>query len=193
MCVSWYGELLVLCYPCVSFSLSRPSPSSCEAGSCRAQGGCGRGRPLSLRSLKLARVVRRESPSKPARWSYEQTMIAPTYLYVIACRNDSFYVGVTHDLEHRFFQHMRGTGSTWTRRYGFLRVVTAYLFSSRHAALRAEIFIGRLLRGHHPSVVSDETVETRINHRYAAQCYRRGSSGDVEQAENQAVDKVVVL
>lgn len=104
------------------------------------------------------------------------------YLYVIVCRNDSFYVGVTNNLERRFLQHMTEIGATKTRAHGVVRIVTAYLFSSRQSALKAEVFVTRLLQRCKPSTTTDEAVEELLNHRYAAQQYRHGSSWDVERA-----------
>ncbi|MCF5938636.1 GIY-YIG nuclease family protein, partial [Xanthomonas perforans] len=34
----------------------------------------------------------------------------PWHLYLLLCRNGSYYSGITNDLERRFQAHLRGTG-----------------------------------------------------------------------------------
>jgi predicted GIY-YIG superfamily endonuclease len=68
------------------------------------------------------------------------------YLYIVRCGDDSLYSGVTLDVERRLSEHRAGKGSKYLRGRGPLRVVYVREFSSRGAALSAEISIKKLPR-----------------------------------------------
>jgi predicted GIY-YIG superfamily endonuclease len=36
------------------------------------------------------------------------------HVYIIKCSNNSFYVGLTNNLEHRLMEHQTGTGAQYT-------------------------------------------------------------------------------
>ena len=38
------------------------------------------------------------------------------WVYIVRCRDDSYYVGSTLDLERRLWQHNRGEGAEYTKR-----------------------------------------------------------------------------
>lgn len=92
----------------------------------------------------------------------------PTYLYVIVCKDHSFYVGITSDLERRFGEHVTPSRSApYVRQHrGFRRVVTAYLFPNRAQALIAETFAWYYLGPKCALDFNDEQVETFLNHYY---------------------------
>jgi len=45
------------------------------------------------------------------------------YVYIIECRNGTYYTGCTSDILYRYQQHRTGQGSAYTRRYGVKRLV----------------------------------------------------------------------
>ena len=50
------------------------------------------------------------------------------HVYILECRDWSFYVGSTKDLARRFAQHQRGEGAAYTRRRLPVRLVFACEF-----------------------------------------------------------------
>lgn len=65
-------------------------------------------------------------------------------LYLIECRNGSYYAGITNDLDARYAAHVDGKGARYTRANPPLRLIGSKLFADRSAASRAEFAIKRL-------------------------------------------------
>ena len=69
-----------------------------------------------------------EPPTEPDRW----------YLYLLECRNGSFYAGISNDVQARFQAHLAGKGARYTRANPPLRVLAMRAYPDRAAAARAE-------------------------------------------------------
>ncbi len=67
-------------------------------------------------------------------------------LYLIECRNGSYYAGITNDLEARYAAHVEGRGARYTRANHPLRLIGSRPFPDRASASRAEFEIKRLPR-----------------------------------------------
>ena len=70
----------------------------------------------------------------------------PWCLYLIECRNGSFYAGITNDLEARYAAHVAGRGARYTRANPPLRLIGSRHYPDRASATRAEHAIRRLPR-----------------------------------------------
>ncbi|UYB51937.1 GIY-YIG nuclease family protein [Xanthomonas sp. AM6] len=70
----------------------------------------------------------------------------PWFLYLLECRNGSYYAGITVDLEARFQAHLRGTGAKYTRANPPLRLLASRAYPDRAAASRAEWALKQLPR-----------------------------------------------
>lgn len=70
----------------------------------------------------------------------------PWFLYLIECRNGSYYAGITLDVEARFAAHLRGSGARYTRAHPPLRLLGWRAYPDRSTASRAEWEIKRLPR-----------------------------------------------
>jgi putative endonuclease len=68
------------------------------------------------------------------------------YVYVARCANGALYVGYTTDVERRLAAHNAGRGGRYTRANRPLALVTAWSFTSKREALRAEYALKRLPR-----------------------------------------------
>ncbi|CBA14864.1 GIY-YIG nuclease family protein [Xanthomonas albilineans] len=70
----------------------------------------------------------------------------PWFLYLLECRNGSYYAGITPDLQARYQAHLRGSGAKYTRANPPLRLLASRLYPDRAAAARAEWVLKRLPR-----------------------------------------------
>ena len=67
-------------------------------------------------------------------------------VYLLRCRDGSFYTGITNDLLRRLSRHAAGTASAYTRSRRPVRLVYQERQPSRSAALRREAALRRLPR-----------------------------------------------
>jgi putative endonuclease len=68
------------------------------------------------------------------------------YVYILANRSKTLYVGVTNDLARRILQHRSGTGSHFTRQYTIRRLVHIESTSNPRDAIAREKEIKRWTR-----------------------------------------------
>ncbi|MBF0619083.1 MAG: GIY-YIG nuclease family protein [Candidatus Omnitrophica bacterium] len=68
------------------------------------------------------------------------------HVYILECKNKSFYTGITNDLEQRLKKHQHGLGAKYTRAFGADKFVYTEDFSTRSDALKREAKIKGLTR-----------------------------------------------
>ncbi len=66
------------------------------------------------------------------------------YVYMLLCRDGSYYTGYTRDLKNRLEQHLRGKGSRYTSMKKPERIVYIESFKIRSDAMKREKEIKRL-------------------------------------------------
>jgi len=66
------------------------------------------------------------------------------YVYVILCKDNSFYTGYTKDLDSRMRLHMNGKAARYTRMHKPKKIVYVEEFGSRAEAMRREKSVKRL-------------------------------------------------
>ena len=67
--------------------------------------------------------------------------------YLLRCADDTFYCGITNDMEKRLAAHNAGEGAKYTRGRVPVSVVYRESCVDKSAALKREIQIKRLSRG----------------------------------------------
>lgn len=60
------------------------------------------------------------------------------YVYLLASESKTLYVGVTNDLEKRFWQHTNECGSAFAARYRINRLVHYEVYSHPYTAISRE-------------------------------------------------------
>ena len=94
---------------------------------------------------------------------YPEAPIGTWFVYLLRCRDNSLYTGITTDLSRRLKQHNSGTASRYTR--SRLPVVLVYqeCQASRSLALKRELAIKGLSRNKKNSLVqSAEPIAQRV-------------------------------
>ncbi|CTP88382.1 hypothetical protein XTPLMG728_1885 [Xanthomonas translucens pv. poae] len=79
----------------------------------------------------------------------------PWFLYLLECRNGSYYAGITLDIEARYQAHLRGTGAKYTRANPPLRLLASRAYPDRAAASRAEWTLKQLPRARKLAFLSE--------------------------------------
>lgn len=68
------------------------------------------------------------------------------YLYILRCKDDTFYTGITTDVEKRLEAHRAGRGAKYTRGRGPLELVYRETCGSHSEALKREYQVKALTR-----------------------------------------------
>lgn len=98
-----------------------------------------RGHPTVLVDPMTQRLLdRMHTPSRPVEDGW--------CLYLIECRNGSWYAGITNDLQARYAAHVAGRGARYTRANPPLRLLGYRGYPNRSSAARAEWAIKQLPR-----------------------------------------------
>lgn len=67
-------------------------------------------------------------------------------LYILRCKDDSLYTGITNNLERRISQHEAGTGAKYTRGRGPFKLVYSEGCNDRSEASKRELEVKALSR-----------------------------------------------
>lgn len=76
-------------------------------------------------------------------------------LYLLRCRDGTFYTGITTDLDRRLTQHQEGAASRYTRGRGPVRIVYRESCANRSEALRRECAVKALSRGRKERLITE--------------------------------------
>jgi len=68
------------------------------------------------------------------------------FLYILKCRDSTFYTGITTDLDRRLDQHNDGTASRYTRSRKPVTMVYSETCDDHSAALKRECAVKKLTR-----------------------------------------------
>jgi len=74
-------------------------------------------------------------------------------LYILKCKDDSYYTGITNDLKKRLSDHENGSGAKYTRGRGPFEVIYSEKHDDRSAASKREFFIKKLSRSEKEALV----------------------------------------
>ncbi len=68
------------------------------------------------------------------------------YVYILLCRDDTLYTGITTDLQRRLRQHNAGTGAKYTRGRGPVVLLFHEECATKGEALKRELVIKAMPR-----------------------------------------------
>lgn len=76
-------------------------------------------------------------------------------VYILRCKDDTFYTGITDNIEKRIMLHNTGHGAKYTRGRGPVTVVYKEACVDKSTALRREIAIKRLTREQKTNLIAE--------------------------------------
>lgn len=85
-----------------------------------------------------------------------RTTASTWWLYLIECRDGTYYAGITNDLDARYAAHASGRGARYTRSHPPMRLIGSRAYEGRAAASRAEWEIKRLPKHRKPGFLIAE-------------------------------------
>lgn len=83
-------------------------------------------------------------------------MEATWYLYILRCKDGTYYTGITTDVDRRLEAHRSGKGAKYTRGRGPLELVYRETCTSHSDALKRELEIKAMTREQKQNLVLGE-------------------------------------
>ena len=68
------------------------------------------------------------------------------YVYILECKDESLYTGITNDVEKRMEAHRKGVGSKYVRSKGFGRLLYSISVADKSSALKMEYKVKQMER-----------------------------------------------
>ncbi|AVQ27466.1 MULTISPECIES: GIY-YIG nuclease family protein [Fusobacterium] len=68
------------------------------------------------------------------------------YVYIIRCKDNSLYTGITTDVERRYKEHKQGTGAKYTKSKGVLKIEIIFKCNGRSEASKIEYYIKKMTK-----------------------------------------------
>lgn len=68
------------------------------------------------------------------------------FIYIIECKDGSYYIGQTNNLLQRMVQHKNGNGCLYTKNKGFNQLLVYWVCDNRNGALKLEKYLKTLTK-----------------------------------------------
>ena len=78
------------------------------------------------------------------------------FVYILECRDKSFYTGITNNIEKRLLTHNTGKGAKYTKARRPVTLKYYELLNSKSSALKREIAIKKLSRNQKIKLISNQ-------------------------------------
>ena len=86
------------------------------------------------------------------------------YMYVVECRDGSYYTGYTTDVKKRLTVHNSGKGAKYTRARLPVKLIYVEGFTSKEEAMSAEALLKRKKRPLKERFLSENQEKNLVNH-----------------------------
>ena len=86
------------------------------------------------------------------------------YMYVVECRDGSYYTGYTTDVKKRVAVHNSGKGAKYTRARLPVKLIYAQGFDSKEEAMSAEVLLKRKKRAQKERFLSENREKNLLSH-----------------------------
>jgi len=80
-------------------------------------------------------------------------------VYIVECKDGSYYTGITNNLKKRIAAHENGTGAKYTRGRGPIRLVYAEPCENRSVATKRELIIKALKKQQKVALVASRKID----------------------------------
>ena len=91
-------------------------------------------------------------------------MAHKAYMYVVECRDGSYYTGYTTDVKKRLAVHNSGKGAKYTRARLPVKLIYVEGFTSKEEAMSAEALLKRKKRPLKERFLSENQEKNLVNH-----------------------------
>lgn len=81
------------------------------------------------------------------------------FVYILQCLDNSYYTGISNNVEKRFLDHKNGKGGAYTRSHKPIKIIYKEESTDRSSALKREVEIKKLTR-----IQKEELIKTGALH-----------------------------
>lgn len=94
-----------------------------------------------------------------------QTQASPKrswFIYLIKCKGNRLYTGITTNLNDRFNKHLTGRGAAFTRSFPPIKMLAAHPYLNRSEATKAEIAMKKLRPKQKLKAIENWQIKTNL-------------------------------
>jgi len=84
------------------------------------------------------------------------------YVYILRCKDNSLYTGITNNIQKRYQKHKSGKGARYTKIKGVEKIEIVFTLKNRSEASKIECFIKRKNKKYKELLVEDEKEQKKF-------------------------------
>lgn len=85
------------------------------------------------------------------------------YVYILECKDGTYYTGYTNNVEGRLKKHEEGKGAKYTRGRSPLKLVLEKSFATKEEAMKQEYIIKKLPRKKKQQLIDKERLKKDVD------------------------------
>ena len=95
------------------------------------------------------------------------------YTYIIRCKDNSIYTGMTNNIEDRYNKHLKGDGAKYTKSHQVEKLEIAWSCKNKSLACKLEYQLKQLTKTQKESIIKGEKLTTYLKGKVDGRRYRR--------------------
>jgi len=80
------------------------------------------------------------------------------YIYVLLCKDGSYYIGSTNDIQKRFLDHLSGQGARYTKSHKPEKIIYQEKFSTKSEALKREAELKKWTKARKKALIKGDFI-----------------------------------
>ena len=77
------------------------------------------------------------------------------FVYILLCSDNSFYIGISNNVQKRFTEHQNGKGGAYTRSHKPIKLIYQEQCPDKSAALKREIQLKKLTKAQKKALINN--------------------------------------
>ena len=112
------------------------------------------------------------------------------YIYIILCKKNVYYTGITTDIKRRFLEHKndKNKGAKFTKSHEPLKILIAYSTDNRSNASKLEYLIKSLTREQKDDLINNNKLFKKFfNENIDTSCFRKVSKSVINKINKDLI------
>lgn len=95
------------------------------------------------------------------------------YTYMLRCKDNSIYTGMTNNIDNRLNKHLAGLGAKYTRTHQVEKLEAVWRSRDKSLACKLEYQIKQLTKKQKEQIIQGKKISTYLKGKVDARKYRR--------------------